>query len=1028
MRKESSNQFTEGLVCDLNPINTPNTALTDALNATIITYDGNEYSLQNDRGNYPLKHCRLQPNYIPVGIKEYGDILYIVSYNPLNETVEIGSYPSPLNVEDSETEKTASIGDVKSLISEIRSDVPADYADLIEKQHLYIYTGDGDEEDFKIYPGDEYSLAEITSPYKYEGVEYFIVDENRKKHNVSDMILFGDDWFHTKWQVPGWLAFQYTIANFEDFNCNIRSFKIPKLSNSDKFNGELKLNFQFKISDELLLKESTLQDDVFIDLKIVNAKNIIYHKTISLSKESDGYLVEWYRDSKILGINETIDIKDLSQADVLTIEATPSITVAKKGSETKIISYPNLKATQSISVKNIGTIDQFKFAENIWKFYTDPDGDSLYIEYDVSGPTVTTSEVELVYRIWTIDGKQITDNWEKVTDYTGIGDQNISAFKFNKQFIRENMYIFEFAFKADGEVFDKNSIRRLVITSSIFGKFNTEYDNFNQITFDEWAVAGYKDRLSVKNMTASPTYKENSSPAHSNYKWNINGELVDSSGTVVYSDPILQKLWNNTNKEETKGWVLSSKVNDVIGKQLVVKYEKDYDTSIKVGFEDGVLLEEGIWANVPRPILTVADDLKTFKDVVLTNNDISKGVTLVGVTSRGEEQTFVTNVKGSNFSDVGNNVRDVTKIKKIAVTVNFDKSGANDKMTFNVFNKGEYDFRSMSETTGSSYQVASLEVSETSQPIGNTISRAIQNQLKGYDVGFLTLQFNKMYNKTNKTKLLHGGTEEAYLKKSDYDNADSYGFCYLIFNISDKNHVVGIPIRKDNYWNKKNLSINVSGLKDAFNSMFGGVKICEISKALSNYRLLSIESKGIKTLSNNPYFVKLQLPELLTWNISYNKGVKNLLSVEDRDYLISQLNNGVKSVCGELLTSGTSSIDEVVLSELKLYNRGEANISSVKMDWERSINAINNNVSEPKREALDKTILNKMNQRSNHRGVYTASDNSYSELLTILDDCYRATSEKNLVGNKMTASELKVLNVGDNDYLIVSAVTTGLSI
>ena len=120
MRKESSNQFTEGLVCDLNPINTPNTALTDALNATIITYDGNEYSLQNDRGNYPLKHCRLKPNYIPVGIKEHGDILYIVSYNPLNENVEIGSYPSPLNIEDSETEKTALIDGVKSLISEIR--------------------------------------------------------------------------------------------------------------------------------------------------------------------------------------------------------------------------------------------------------------------------------------------------------------------------------------------------------------------------------------------------------------------------------------------------------------------------------------------------------------------------------------------------------------------------------------------------------------------------------------------------------------------------------------------------------------------------------------------------------------------------------------------------------------------------------------------------------------------------------------------------------------------------------------------
>ena len=100
-RQETNNTFSEGLIKDLNPINTPNTALTDCVNGTIITYDGNEYSLQNDKGNYGLEHCKLEPNYIPVGVKEYGDILYIVSYNPLNEHVQIGSYPSPESITDS---------------------------------------------------------------------------------------------------------------------------------------------------------------------------------------------------------------------------------------------------------------------------------------------------------------------------------------------------------------------------------------------------------------------------------------------------------------------------------------------------------------------------------------------------------------------------------------------------------------------------------------------------------------------------------------------------------------------------------------------------------------------------------------------------------------------------------------------------------------------------------------------------------------------------------------------------------------
>lgn len=184
MRKESSNQFTEGLVCDLNPINTPNTVLTDALNATIITYDGNEYSLQNDRGNYPLENCRLKPNYIPVGLKEYGDILYIVSYNPLNNHVEIGSYPSPLGINSSKDNGTTL--NIKSVLGQIVD--TAKYSELVEECEMQIWTTE-DVEDSKLYPGDKYSINESEqSLYKYETLEYFIIDDDRQKHNINDLI------------------------------------------------------------------------------------------------------------------------------------------------------------------------------------------------------------------------------------------------------------------------------------------------------------------------------------------------------------------------------------------------------------------------------------------------------------------------------------------------------------------------------------------------------------------------------------------------------------------------------------------------------------------------------------------------------------------------------------------------------------------------------------------------------------------------------------------------------------------------
>jgi len=51
MRQEQVNTFNGGLVYDLNPLVTPNSVLTDAVNGTFITFNGNELSLQNDAGN-----------------------------------------------------------------------------------------------------------------------------------------------------------------------------------------------------------------------------------------------------------------------------------------------------------------------------------------------------------------------------------------------------------------------------------------------------------------------------------------------------------------------------------------------------------------------------------------------------------------------------------------------------------------------------------------------------------------------------------------------------------------------------------------------------------------------------------------------------------------------------------------------------------------------------------------------------------------------------------------------------------------
>ena len=68
---------------------------TNCLNGTFLTFNGNEFVLQNDMGNGRVETAYLPSGYVPVGIKEHGGIIYVASYNPLTNRSQIGSFPSP---------------------------------------------------------------------------------------------------------------------------------------------------------------------------------------------------------------------------------------------------------------------------------------------------------------------------------------------------------------------------------------------------------------------------------------------------------------------------------------------------------------------------------------------------------------------------------------------------------------------------------------------------------------------------------------------------------------------------------------------------------------------------------------------------------------------------------------------------------------------------------------------------------------------------------------------------------------------
>lgn len=135
--KQIVNQFSKGLITDLHPLMTNNTQLTDALNATFITYNGNEMMLQNDMGNAIIQDAEtgnimgLSDGFIPVGVKEHGGIIYIVSANK-DGVGEIGTIPSPILTVDLKSESFNS-----QIINLCSSDGPKTIESIVSNKKIF---------------------------------------------------------------------------------------------------------------------------------------------------------------------------------------------------------------------------------------------------------------------------------------------------------------------------------------------------------------------------------------------------------------------------------------------------------------------------------------------------------------------------------------------------------------------------------------------------------------------------------------------------------------------------------------------------------------------------------------------------------------------------------------------------------------------------------------------------------------------------------------------------------------------------
>lgn len=581
-RQEATNTFTEGLVSDLHPLNTPNTVLTDCLNGTLITYNGNEFVLQNDMGNYELKNCKLKPNFIPVGIKSYADILYIVSYNPITKQTEIGSYPSPQSrfwLTDEQTGKEITSNNIDYYIINNEKN----YTDVLEEQpkNLFVYIDSDDEDALKLYPGDEFSIiknedASTSNMFIWQTLDFYVIDENKKQYDIDDnqLIYSGNTESSVRnkvfWEVPGWLAMKWRLLVPQRFILNIVNLNIPNFfdtNTNDKIsNVSISLNTQLTVEDKQFQEIYKTNKDVYVKYEIlINSSQETSPQSIKLASHnySDDILT-LYNNFKYEFVNP------LSKDDIIIIKATPGV---KSNSNT--LWYDQFTAEYSFTLNSVKDSSEIEIGNTVYKWTSD--SNSCTITFNVNGPFINSDGISCKYKIsrWNPEQNILNlieqEKWESIDT---IGDEYLTPVNFGTSenvitdqqidnFIPygENIIDVDFKdlFQLEGGLYDleikiyelvdgtqtltddieaKTTKHLLLIPTVTLNEFYTTVDNFmTEIQGQQW-ISKFIDNV---DLTQCDVYNWNNLPEdkvqNPDVMNSLTGNFYDNNGNYLTNKP-----------------------------------------------------------------------------------------------------------------------------------------------------------------------------------------------------------------------------------------------------------------------------------------------------------------------------------------------------------------------------------------------------------------------------------------------------------------------------------------------------------
>lgn len=380
----AQNSFNGGLLMDMNDTVVPNTVLTDCLNGTIITFDGNEFILQNDSGNGRVESCALKKDFIPLGIKQYGGIIYIASMNPLTGECELGSFPSPernisseeLSMDDIDTDILDSTlypeGKSKGLqITYLK-------ADFSLLQRMVLRPGDK----FLIYitpSGNSSSINDFIETYKNYNTTFSNGKLQRRVFslhlatvNENGSITYIED--QTNVFTNEVRKFFYTEEEAFGGNIQLKTVQDPSLYNtySSRFNGYLIIVLEIEPIDFFNIEIGDVtengKDDYDVEL-IINSESDSYNNVYGVRIEKDEKGT--YEDEEI---DPEFILKPGENIPQPVISIKHDLLKLSKGKDTRITIKPysrfqwfeNLKYTTVLNYRDLLTSKE----SNIWRYST----------------------------------------------------------------------------------------------------------------------------------------------------------------------------------------------------------------------------------------------------------------------------------------------------------------------------------------------------------------------------------------------------------------------------------------------------------------------------------------------------------------------------------------------------------------------------------------------------------------------------------------------------------------------------------